>query len=159
MTPLNIDRVELSRRLKAARWLAGGTDARGNPVDMTREELAQLPALVRNGITANELSEIERVNVKKDIFDYHLTSIIDALDLPEAYFGEVSPRQSEILKRLERIEALLAEARAADQQQQSAEERWDEATRAPREPDDSSQPPAPEDDASDEHPPQEDQDD
>ena len=79
------DPVEISRRLKAARWLAGGVDDRGRPVPLSPQELAEREPLRRNRITANAIMEIEQL--KKQARPMELREIARALGLPEAWFS------------------------------------------------------------------------
>jgi transcriptional regulator with XRE-family HTH domain len=81
-----MDRPEVSRRLKAARWLRGGLDEKGRPAPLSPEELAQREPLKRNGITANAISEIERM--VKDARPMELREITVALDLPADWFTD-----------------------------------------------------------------------
>lgn len=81
-----MDRAEVSRRLKAARWLRGGTDAKGRPVPLSPAELAQRDQLQRNGITANAIAEIERM--VKDAKPMELREIREALELPDNWFDD-----------------------------------------------------------------------
>lgn len=84
-----MDRAEISRRLKAARWLAGGVDDRGRPTPVSPEDLALREPLQRNGITANAISEIERLI--KDARPMELREIAAALDLPPSWFDAAAP--------------------------------------------------------------------
>lgn len=86
-------RAEISRRLKAARWLVGSVDmnhktSKGRPKPMpqplTREKLAERQLLVDNGITANMLGEIERLD--RPVFPMEITVIADALEIPASFF-------------------------------------------------------------------------
>lgn len=78
------DAVEISRRLKAARMLAGATDEKGRPIPLAARDLAALPALVENKISANTIEEIEQL--KRDARPMELREIARALDLPDDYF-------------------------------------------------------------------------
>lgn len=106
----SVDRSEISRRLKAARWLAGGEDANGRPTPLSAEDLAELQPLRRNGITANAIGEIERK--VKDARPMELREIREALGLPMNWFE--APTYREIGERdaasalLRRVEAVLA---------------------------------------------------
>lgn len=104
-------RAEISRRLKAARWLRGGVDEKGRTTPLSPEALAQLEPLRRNGISANAVAEIERM--VKDARPMELREIREALDLPEDWFDEPSGIESGILARLDAIEATLSR-RGAD---------------------------------------------
>ena len=77
-------RAETSRRLKAARWLAGGVDAKGKPDELKREDLALRSPLPENGITANRLHEIEQMKIAARPME--LDRIAEALGLPHEWF-------------------------------------------------------------------------
>lgn len=76
--------VEISRRLKAARWLVGGEDARGKPTALSVEDLAAREPLPANRITSNRLEEIEQL--KADARPMELDKIAEALGLPPWWF-------------------------------------------------------------------------
>jgi transcriptional regulator with XRE-family HTH domain len=79
-----VDRTEVSRRLKAARALAG--------VKVT--ELAEREPLRANGITANLIGETERQ--ERDARPMELRVIAEALELPAWFFAaEFRPSASE----------------------------------------------------------------
>jgi transcriptional regulator with XRE-family HTH domain len=69
-----VERAEVSRRLKAARALAG----------VKVSELAEREALRANGITANLIGETERQ--ERDARPMELRVIAEALDLPSWFF-------------------------------------------------------------------------
>lgn len=78
------DPVEVARRLKAARWLAGGVDPKGKPVQLKVSELAQRDPLPQNRITSNRIEEFEQlVAVARPM---ELEKIAQALDLRQDYF-------------------------------------------------------------------------
>lgn len=82
-------RAEIARRLKAARWLAGGcrTKNGGNgvePVALTAEELADRQPLKSNGITAYRIGTIERMEHHTPPME--LDAIADALGVARRYF-------------------------------------------------------------------------
>lgn len=107
-----MDRAEISRRLKAARWLAGGVDEKGRPLPLSPEDLAQREQLKRNGITANAISEIERL--VKDARPMELREISDALGLSRAWFTADEPAaESPQLARIEEMLSQLLGARGA----------------------------------------------
>lgn len=111
---VDLDRAHISRRLKAARWLAGGLNENGQVVALSPEELAERDALKRNGITANAITEIERM-VKRDLRPMHLAAIAEAFGLPPKWFSEpdyrglVATTDASADERLERIEALVGD--------------------------------------------------
>lgn len=84
-----MDKAEISRRLKAARWLAGGVDDNGRVIPLSPEDLAQRAPLADNGITANAIREIEQL--KKDARPMELREICRALDLDARFFDEYRP--------------------------------------------------------------------
>lgn len=75
----------MSRRLKAARWLRGGVNDKGQPIPLTTTDLAAHPALSENGIGANALNEIEQLR-RPNIAPMHFEKIAEALGLPRAWF-------------------------------------------------------------------------
>jgi transcriptional regulator with XRE-family HTH domain len=84
-----MERSEVSRRLKAGRWLAGDLNDKGKATALTPEELATREPLVRNRISANRLYEIEQERV--DAREMELEKIAEALDLPPAFFLADAP--------------------------------------------------------------------
>lgn len=76
--------AEVSRRLKAARWLAGGIDEKGRPAPLSPQELAAREPLVRNGITANAIMEIEQLIRRPRPME--LRTIAEALGLRGDWF-------------------------------------------------------------------------
>lgn len=83
---------EISRRLKAARWLAGGVDEKGKPKELKVAELAQIPPLPENGITANRIEEIEQLKVRGGgPRPMELEKIARALGLPGDWFAAPDP--------------------------------------------------------------------
>lgn len=82
-----MDRAEVSRRLKAARWLAGGLDDKGRPVPLSPDELAAREPLVSNGISANAIAEIERMY--KDARPMELRELAEALGMAPWWFLDV----------------------------------------------------------------------
>lgn len=89
MTP---DPAETSRRLKAARWLAGGVDADGKPKQLKVAELAQRWPLPENGIKANRLEEIEQLKITAPPME--LEKIAEALGLPHEWFSAELPAEA-----------------------------------------------------------------
>jgi hypothetical protein len=105
-----VEKAEVSRRLKAARWLRGGTDEKGRPAPLAPEDLAMMEPLRRNGISANAITEIERM--VKDARPMELREIRDALDLPTPWFdAPITERE-----RLRSIEAKVDQTLALLQQ-------------------------------------------
>lgn len=83
-------RAEISRRLKAARWLAGDVreSTKGNgweAIALTPEELAQRAPLPANQITANKLGTIERM--ERHTPPMELAAIAEALGLQADWFS------------------------------------------------------------------------
>lgn len=110
------DPVEVARRLKAARWLAGGVDTKGKPVQLKVSELAQRESLVQNRITSNRIEEFEQlVAVARPM---ELEKIAQALGLRQDYFtverGAASEGLLEALYLGVSEEAALAETLARD---------------------------------------------
>lgn len=56
----SLDRAEVSRRLKAARWLAGSVDEKGKPTPLSPQDLARDKRLIANKISANAIMEFEQ---------------------------------------------------------------------------------------------------
>lgn len=79
-----MDRPEVSRRLKAARWLAGGVNDKGQVFALETRDLAQCPQLVENKISVNRLEEIEQLKV--DARPMELDKIAEAMGLPASWF-------------------------------------------------------------------------
>lgn len=115
---------EVSRRLKAARWLAGDVGPDGKPRALSVAELAQRDELVNNRISANRLEEIEQI--KTQARPVELREIARALEVPEQWFDEdyvigtslappmVAKLFAQVLGRLEAIEDGLSELRGED---------------------------------------------
>lgn len=100
-----MDGAEVSRRLKAARWLAGGVDAKGKPIPLSPRKLAQHERLQRNGISANAIEEFEQL--RREPREMELRVITEALELPSTWFsGAVT---DPVADRLQAIEQLLRE--------------------------------------------------
>lgn len=76
--------AEISRRLKAGRWLAGAMDDDGKPKSLTTAQLAEHPLLVENGISSNRLQEIEQVKITPPPME--LEQIARALGLDRGWF-------------------------------------------------------------------------
>lgn len=82
-----VDRAEVSRRLKAGRWLAGGVDANGKPKELAPKQLADHRLLRANRITENRIREIEQlVTTARPV---ELAAIAEALRLPADWFTRV----------------------------------------------------------------------
>lgn len=84
-----MDRAEVSRRLKAGRWLAGGVDADGKPKQLSAADLAQRPPCVANKISANRIAEIEQLVV--DARPMELEKIAECLGLPSLFASPELP--------------------------------------------------------------------
>jgi transcriptional regulator with XRE-family HTH domain len=78
-------RVDVSKRLKAARQLAGYVDERGKVVPLPVGELVLIPDIAQNGISKNRVEEIEQMKV--DARPMELKTIALALSLPEDWFA------------------------------------------------------------------------
>lgn len=74
--------IEISLRLKAARWLVGSSGDK--PAPLSVEALAKRRPLVQNKITKNRIEEIEQA--KTTARSMELEKIADALGLPHAWF-------------------------------------------------------------------------
>lgn len=107
-----IAREEVSRRLKAARWLAGDVDANGKPRALPIADLAQREELVSNRVSANRLEEIEQM--KTAARPVELREIARALEVPETWFdpdfhvaagGAAEAALEEVRDHLDRIAA------------------------------------------------------
>lgn len=92
MKPEDLERrAEIARRLKAARWLAGGirptdTGKVGQEVvALSPEALARRAPLAENGISASLIGSIERM--ERHTQPMELRTIASALDLPGAWFS------------------------------------------------------------------------
>lgn len=107
----DVDANDVSRRLKAARWLAGNEDEKGRVAPLTPEELAQRDELVENGITANAISEFERKI--RPARPMELRAIATALELPPDWFtgdgGGTSPSLTDAFRELEDLRGLLGD--------------------------------------------------
>ena len=103
-----MDRAHVSRRLKAARWLAGGEDEKGRPVPLSPEELAQREPLLRNGISANAISEIERM--VKDARPMERRELCRALDLPATWFDFSTPLELDATETINSLRQALVDA-------------------------------------------------
>lgn len=101
-----MDAAEISRRLKAARWLAGGLDEKGRPAPLSPEALAQREPLRRNRITANRISEFERL--VSEAREMELAVIAEALGIPVSFFTVADDR---VAAQLRRVEAEVSELR------------------------------------------------
>jgi hypothetical protein len=91
MTEQPINRAETSRRLKAARWLRGGFNEKGQTSPLPTDELAAIPVLELNKISQNRLEEIERMKIDARTFDRE--KLEEALGLPEGWFSETDLTQ------------------------------------------------------------------
>jgi transcriptional regulator with XRE-family HTH domain len=74
--------IEISSRLKAARWLVGSSGSK--PAPLSVEELVQRKPLKKNKITKNRIEEIEQA--KTEARSMELEKIAEALGLPHAWF-------------------------------------------------------------------------
>lgn len=81
-----LSRIEISTRLKAARWLHGAPGERGRPTPLSVAGLVQLEPLRTNRITKNRIEEIEQM--KAEARSMELEKIAEALELPHAWFTE-----------------------------------------------------------------------
>lgn len=129
---MEMDRETISRRLKAARWLAGtGRNGKGTLVPLPAAELARHELLVRNGITASRIEEIEQERV--DARPMELEKIGLALGVSEGWFdvGERGRVSDEQLRRAAELlgPQLLAAARAVQQAQAQEQADTDERDR------------------------------
>lgn len=97
------ERVRVSLRLKAGRYLAGRADDDGKPIALPVDELAKNPLLVANRITRNRLEEIEQT--KTSARPMELEKIAVALGLPEDWFAALGSAT-----QLDDAEHLLREA-------------------------------------------------
>lgn len=78
-------RIQISVRLKAARWLAGGPNSKGKPAPLGQKELALLPESRDAKITVNLVQETEQTtNVMSR---QQLEAIEQALNLPNWFSG------------------------------------------------------------------------
>lgn len=91
MDPSDIERrATIARRLKAARWLAGGIQAttkgkvRFQVTAMSPDDLAAKDLVGENGITPTLIGAIERMERHTPPMELH--AIADALDLPRWWF-------------------------------------------------------------------------
>jgi len=93
--PKNRDRAADSRRLKAARWLAGKDrrNKRGQLIALPVTELAEMEPLKRNRISASRLEEIEQE--RTEARDMELEKVAEALGLPTSFLLEGSPATPE----------------------------------------------------------------
>lgn len=127
-----MERETVSRRLKAARWLAGDRrNGRGQVIPLTATELAQREQLQRNRITASRIEEIEQERV--DAREMELEQIALALGMARDYFRAPMPLSSPDLQAaldlLGLAPGLAAQARA--QEQERAREAGEEEDRPP----------------------------
>jgi transcriptional regulator with XRE-family HTH domain len=99
--------AEVSRRLKAARWLAGGLDEKGKPKPLSVKELAALRPLPENGISANRLEEIEQMKITAPPME--LEKIAQALELPDDWFTAEAPQVSRGLAALDQLQQALVD--------------------------------------------------
>jgi hypothetical protein len=82
-------RIQVSLRLKAARYLAGRAGSQG-VVPLPVSELAEHPLLRDNRITRNRIEEIEQMKVTARPLE--LDALARALELPRAWFSEPQDR-------------------------------------------------------------------
>jgi len=92
--------AETSRRLKAARWLAGDTDKKGRPKQLKIAELAQREPLPENGISKNRLEEIEQMKITAPPME--LEKIAVALDVPIEWFSTEKRGVQELMESIAR---------------------------------------------------------
>lgn len=85
-------KAHISRRLKAARWLAGDTDEKGSPRPLSPAELVKRDAMIDYGITRNRVEEIEQCKARATRGD--LEALIDALELPDDWFAGLYPAEA-----------------------------------------------------------------
>lgn len=105
MTP---GREQVSRRLKAARWLAGaGRNDRGQLVPLDVRELEEREPLQRNRITANRIRDMEQERV--DARELELEAIAEALGVPADWFERAEPLPADEDVRLDRLERRVVE--------------------------------------------------
>jgi transcriptional regulator with XRE-family HTH domain len=104
-----VDPVEISRRLKAGRWLAGGVRADGKPTALTTAELAKRSPLPQNGISVNRLEEIEQLKVSNGPRPMELEKIAEALGLPAAWFETDAPSVSRGELALDQLQQALVD--------------------------------------------------
>lgn len=84
-------RVQVSLRLKAGRWLAGGLERRDRPNAKPKaaalgvSALAEHPVLMENSITRNRLEEIEQLKTRARPME--LEKIAGALGQPPDWFA------------------------------------------------------------------------
>lgn len=97
--------AEISRRLKAARWLAGGVDQDGKPKQLKVAELAKRSPLPENKITANRLEEIEQLVITAPPME--LDKIAEALGLPHSWFS--AERVAPIAPDIEAVEEAIGQ--------------------------------------------------
>lgn len=88
-----MDKREISRRLKAARWLLGSTDSKGRVQALPVKDLAQHHVLVANRISANRLEDIEQVRIPQGPRPWELERLEEALGLP-GWFGALDSRRA-----------------------------------------------------------------
>lgn len=95
----------ISRRLKAARYLAGNGSDKAIP--LSAQALAELPVLKENRITKSRIEEIEQMRVDARPIELH--TIATALGLPDDWFekGETSgqPEFEEVVATVDRLAA------------------------------------------------------
>jgi hypothetical protein len=82
-------RIQVSLRLKAARYLAGRAGSQG-VVPLPVSELAEHPLLRDNRITRNRIEEIEQMKVTARPLE--LDALARALELPRDWFSEAQDR-------------------------------------------------------------------
>lgn len=84
-------RAELARRLKAARWLAGGVReaekgrAGYEVYAITADELASRPGMAENQMTASKIGSIERM--ERHTPPMEVTVLARVLGMPETWFS------------------------------------------------------------------------
>lgn len=114
-----MDPAEISRRLKAARWLAGGVNDKDQPRALDVNELAQRAPLPDNNITANRIREIEQLEAKARPME--LDKIAEALGMPADWFtvekvAPITPNTAVIRDALSRLTEQVAGLAATQQE-------------------------------------------
>jgi hypothetical protein len=83
---------EISRRLKAARWLLGSL-VDGKAKALTTAELAAHPVLIANRISKNRLEDIEQLRINGGPRRWELEQLEEALGLP-GWFGVLDEKRA-----------------------------------------------------------------
>jgi transcriptional regulator with XRE-family HTH domain len=115
-----MDRGEISRRLKAARWLAGGRNENGQVSPLSPEDLAKRDLLAVNGISANRIYEIEQERITARPME--LEKIAVALGVSADWFLADAPSDDDLSDAAEMLAPqLLAAAQALRRARESAQ--------------------------------------